>query len=171
MLQQDQVIWDAWISSLISRDISYKTKEKYKSVINTFLRSVKKSILHVTEEDIITYQNGSGEPKSSNYISPIRAYWTFAQSSASKRILALPLSENDLNASTIGEYLSRLFQTVWKETEGFSGYGHAAAHLETALISAGYVAGKIDKEGYVEESDSDALDKLILQCIYDAFRA
>lgn len=87
-----------------------------------------------------------------------------------QEILALPMPENDGNASTIGEYFVSLLHTLWIEKEGFSGkrpFGNSGweGDIETALINADAIWGQIDEDGYIEDVDSEAADRIIFSTI------
>jgi hypothetical protein len=90
-------------------------------------------------------------------------------------ILGLPLEDNDAGAATIGDYLHALLKAVWIEEEGFSGkrpFGNSGwkSDIECALVEAGIVDGEIDEDGYLERVDSNAVDRLIVDCILDVFK-
>lgn len=90
------------------------------------------------------------------------------------KILALPLEDNDAGAATIGEYLCALLKAVWTKEEGFSGkrpFGNGGwqTFIESALVRAGVVDGKLDEDGYLDEVDSSAVNKIILGCIREVF--
>lgn len=85
-------------------------------------------------------------------------------------ILDLELGPNDADAKTIREYLKALLKAVWTEGEGFSGkrpFGNSGWQYDMypALIKAGMVTGKLDDQGFVEEVDDSAAEKLILGAI------
>lgn len=71
---------------------------------------------------------------------------------------------------TVREYLVKLLETVWTEEEGFSGkrpFGNSGwkSDIHAAMIEAGLTKGKLDKDGYIEDVDEKAADKLILDAI------
>jgi len=90
-----------------------------------------------------------------------------------ERILNLPVDPEYLpeGVITIRSYLIRLLSDVWKDGEGFDGkrpFGNSGweSDLITPLVRAGLVGGKIDVEdGYLEESDDEAAEKLIADTI------
>lgn len=87
-----------------------------------------------------------------------------------QQILDLPMQENDAEAATIREYLIALLAAVWTEQEGFSGkrpFGNSGwdGELEISLVRAGWVAGKVDADGYIEAVDSRAAHRLIASAI------
>ena len=86
----------------------------------------------------------------------------------------IPMQENDANAKTIGEYLGKLLLTLWDEEDDFSGkrpFGNGGWKFEVyaALISAKVVNGKIDEDGYIEEVDLSAADKIVRNIIITLF--
>lgn len=85
-------------------------------------------------------------------------------------ILDLPMAPNDANAKTIRGYLKALLRTLIEEQEGFSGkrpFGDSGwtSDLEIPLVKAGLISGKLDENGWLEESDSHAATALILKAI------
>lgn len=94
-----------------------------------------------------------------------------------KQILAAPMREgNDAHAATIGEYLCQLLAVLWREEQGFSGkrpFGNSGWQYDvyTALIDAGYLAGELDEDGYIEDVDQTAGDALVQTAIAAAFNA
>jgi len=67
-------------------------------------------------------------------------------------ILAIKMQENDAEASTIGDYLKKLLEAVWREGEGFSGkrpFGNSGWECEIyqALVAGGAVGGVITDDG------------------------
>lgn len=83
-----------------------------------------------------------------------------------QEILALPMPENDADAATIGQYFTALLHALWMEKEGFDGkrpFGNSGweGDVEKALIKADAIWGKIDEDGYIEDCDSDAADRII----------
>lgn len=72
---------------------------------------------------------------------------------------------------TVREWLCSLLTTVWIKQEGFSGkrpWGNSGWHCDvfTALIKAGFMEGRIDDEGYLEDWDDDAGETLVLALIH-----
>lgn len=85
---------------------------------------------------------------------------------AARRLLGLPLPENDAGAATVAEYLAQLVRTVWRQGEGFSGkrpFGNSGWQydLYTPMAAAGLVAGEFDTDGYLEQCDTAAADALV----------
>lgn len=78
--------------------------------------------------------------------------------------------DNDAGASTIRYYLIKLLSALWEQGEGFSAkrpFGGSGWVLDIgrALIKAGYVDGKLDDDGYVEEVNDEQVDELITSAI------
>lgn len=87
-------------------------------------------------------------------------------------VLDLPMQTNDAEAATIRDYFKALLTTLLIEEEGFSGkrpFGNSGwiSDLEIPLIKAGLVQGKIDADGYVEESDDEAIARVLLGAVKD----
>lgn len=88
-----------------------------------------------------------------------------------KDIRDIKFYSNDLNEElTIKAYLILLLRTLWIEEESFSGkrpLGNSGwkGDIEVALVKNKIIKGKVDSDGYLEESDSEAADKLILELI------
>lgn len=93
----------------------------------------------------------------------------------SKKVLDLPMSDNDAGASTIGEYLITLLEELWIEGEGFSGkrpFGNSGWEYELykPLIEASKIKGSLDGDGYIEDVDSEGANKIILKAIKSLYR-
>lgn len=93
-----------------------------------------------------------------------------------QEILALPMLENDGAAATIGQYFASLLHTLWIENEGFSGkrpFGNSGweADVEKALIKAEAIEGSLDEDGWINDCDSPAADKIIRDTIRFLFKA
>lgn len=87
-------------------------------------------------------------------------------------VLDLPMQANDADAVTIRDYMKELLRCVLTETEGFSGkrpFGNSGWEydLHKPLVKAGLVAGTLDDDGYLEDHDSNAAHKLLLNAIND----
>jgi hypothetical protein len=72
-----------------------------------------------------------------------------------RRVLALPMEENDAGQTTIHGYLVALVDGVWEEREGFSGkrpFGNSGWEWElyAALSHGGLIPGIFDKDGYAD---------------------
>ena len=71
---------------------------------------------------------------------------------------------------TLREWLADLLMQVWKENEGFSGkrpWGNSGWDWDPApaLIRAGFVAGELDEDEYIETLDEEEYDKVMRACI------
>ena len=71
---------------------------------------------------------------------------------------------------TLREYFKRLLYTLWKEADGFSGkrpLGSSDWQFDVykALIKEVVIEGFLDQHGYIQECDTKAADKLILELI------
>lgn len=87
--------------------------------------------------------------------------------------LAAPINYEN-GVGTLREYLQDLLQTVWREEEGFSGkrpFGNSGWKYDIfdALVRVGLVEGDIDEDGYVENADRAAGEKLVLEAILRVF--
>jgi hypothetical protein len=87
-----------------------------------------------------------------------------------EQILNTPMADNDADATTIRGYLVELLKQVWIGQEGFSGkrpFGNSGwtYDLYAALGRAGHISYTADEDGYCEECDDDAGDKLITAAI------
>jgi hypothetical protein len=86
-------------------------------------------------------------------------------------ILDLTFECSDLDKTlTVRAYLKILLATLWTKAEGFSGkrpFGNGGWQFDIykALLVAGLIDGKLDSDGYVEEADLKAADRLILGAI------
>ena len=82
-----------------------------------------------------------------------------------QEILALPMTENDADAQTVGDYLRRLLLTLWDEEDGFSGkrpFGNSDWKYEVfaALVRGGAVPGEKEDERYYAD-DFDVADAAV----------
>lgn len=71
---------------------------------------------------------------------------------------------------TVREYLAKLLETLWLEGENFNGkrpFGNSGwqDELYKPLIMNGYIEGKLDEDGYVEEIDYGKADKFVCELI------
>jgi hypothetical protein len=87
-----------------------------------------------------------------------------------KAILSLPMSENDAEVSTVGEYFVKLLVMLWEEGEGFSSkrpFGNSGwqHELYQPLCAAGLIGGYIDEDGYANDYDTALADTLITAAI------
>jgi hypothetical protein len=83
-----------------------------------------------------------------------------------RRVLGLPMQDNDADAATIRDYLITLLATLWRKGEGFSGKrplgnGGWEYELYQPLVKAGLITGRFDEELGLEDCDADAADALI----------
>lgn len=77
---------------------------------------------------------------------------------------------NDAGAATVREYLEKLLLTLWREGAFFEGkrpFGNSdwKSDLEIPLVNAGLVRGKIDEDGFLEDLDDEAAQKVIAAAI------
>lgn len=75
---------------------------------------------------------------------------------------------------SIRDYLFLLISELWKEQECFSGkrpFGNSGwdYDLYIPLIRTGFIAGKIDEDGYLEEIDNKAAHEYVAMLIHAAF--
>lgn len=87
-----------------------------------------------------------------------------------REFLDLELGTNDSGEPTARAYLLRLLADVWREQEGFDGkrpFGNSSwdYDLKVPMVKAGLIRGKLDEDGYVEELDDEAADKIVLAAI------
>lgn len=82
---------------------------------------------------------------------------------------------NDLDREvSLREYLHELLATLWKEGEGFSGkrpFGNSGWDWDVYgfLVKAGVISGQIDDDGWPEDFDKKAADKMMPGLIAQAF--
>ena len=93
-----------------------------------------------------------------------------------RRVLDVPMWDNDAGAATIREYLIALLAAVWEQEESFSGkrpFGSSGwkSDLDAPLLCAGLVPGTLHSEGYVIDCDDEAADALITAAIAELGRA
>lgn len=75
---------------------------------------------------------------------------------------------------TVRDYLRTLLETLWREGEGFSGkrpFGNSGWEydLYAPLIKGGFLAGKLDEDGYVEDFDRTEAEAYVFALIGAAF--
>jgi hypothetical protein len=75
---------------------------------------------------------------------------------------------------TVRDYLRELLLTLWVEQEGFSGkrpFGNSGWQREIymPLIKAGFIPGKLDGDGYIDEFDEHEGCEYMKQLITAAF--
>ena len=89
-------------------------------------------------------------------------------------VLQIKMQENDADADTIGEYLSKLLSGVIVETEGFSGkrpFGNSGWYIDLVepLVRAGVAKGEVDEEwGGVDGYDYKEVDAVLTKAIKEA---
>jgi hypothetical protein len=91
-------------------------------------------------------------------------------------VLDVELAHNDAGVQTVRDYLRALLLTLWREEEGFSGkrpFGNSGWKYELykPLIEDGFVEGKLDDCGCVEEVNEREADALIEGAIDRIFNA
>lgn len=90
-----------------------------------------------------------------------------------KEVLALPMQDNDAEATTVRDYLIALLVGVWVEREGFSGkrpFGNSGWQydLYEPLATAGAIVATFDEDGYFEsmaDNEKRKADALIMSAI------
>lgn len=87
-----------------------------------------------------------------------------------KDYIKIPMQENDAGAKTIGEYFEKLLFTLWIEEDCFSGkrpFGNSGwkGELYLALVSSGVVNGVIDEDGFLDDYDDIAADRICREII------
>jgi hypothetical protein len=80
------------------------------------------------------------------------------------------MQENGAGAATVGGYLARLLEELWREGEAFSGkrpFGDSSWEWELyeALVRGHYVNGTLDSDGYLDDVDTERARKMIFQAI------
>lgn len=95
---------------------------------------------------------------------------------AARQVLDLPMpAGNDADAATIRDYLVKLLTLVWEDNECFDGkrpFGNSGwdYDLYGPLIEAGLITGRLDEDGFIEDVDTEAGDKLVLAAIAELGR-
>jgi hypothetical protein len=89
---------------------------------------------------------------------------------SSNDVLDLEFEHDDLGYITVRLYFKELLKALWEEGEGFSGkrpLGNSGWEydLYKPLVKAGIVDGSFDEEGYIDEVDTAAADKIVLEAI------
>lgn len=87
-----------------------------------------------------------------------------------EQVLDLELPPNQVDATTIREYLKALLATVWEQGAQFNGrrpWGLSSwrAPIEEALIVAKLVDGQLDADGYVDRVNDREVNSLIRTAI------
>lgn len=88
----------------------------------------------------------------------------------SAALLDTPMGSNGADAATIRDYLIKLLADVWEYGESFDGrrpFGNSGWEWELygALIKAGHLTGRFDRDGDLEDVDVEAGDELIAAAI------
>lgn len=98
------------------------------------------------------------------------------QAKTSKEILNIHLFNTDASIAPISirQYLYTLLRDLWIKEDGFSGkrpFGNSGWKYEIfiGLIREGVIEGSLDENGYLEDCDDAAGDKVILACIDEIF--
>lgn len=82
------------------------------------------------------------------------------------RMTGLVLGENDAEAETLGGYLVALIECGLEAKRPFGNSGWRY-DLYGPMIKAGLIKGKLDEDGYVDEVDIGAGDRLITQALQE----
>lgn len=87
-----------------------------------------------------------------------------------REVLDLTLDDNDSGETTVRGYLIKLLAMVWEDGEGFNGkrpFGNSGwqSDFDKAFIKAGWVTGRLDEDGWVDEVDDEQVDALIASAI------
>lgn len=87
-----------------------------------------------------------------------------------REVLDLALPDNDSGEATVRGYLIKLLTMVWDDGEGFNGkrpFGNSGwqGDFDKAFIEAGWVTGKLDEDGWVDDVDDQAVNALIHSAI------
>ncbi len=90
-------------------------------------------------------------------------------------ILALPLPENDSGADIVRDHRVALVEVLWRDdVSGKRPFGNSGwrGDFDAAFIRAGWVDGKLDpdEEGWVNEVDRAAVDRLVRSAIVELGR-
>jgi hypothetical protein len=85
-------------------------------------------------------------------------------------VLDLPLALYEGDDRTVRAYLIDLLSALWEEREGFSGkrpFGNSGWEFDLyiPLIRAGLIPGAFDEDGFLDEVDGKAGDRLIAAAI------
>lgn len=95
----------------------------------------------------------------------------FSTPATSIDVLNTPMDpdENYTKATTVGEFLADVATVMWNNryAERLFGNSDWAQAVEAALIKAGYVEGTFDEDGYIESSDGETTDTLVLKALHE----
>jgi hypothetical protein len=88
--------------------------------------------------------------------------------------LDVKMVKNDSGKKSVRGYFIALLEELWAEGEGFSGkrpFGNSCWEHEVyrAWVESGHLAGSTDPDGYLEDYDSEAADKLVKQCLTELY--
>jgi hypothetical protein len=92
---------------------------------------------------------------------------TTIDSATARRVLDLPLPDNDAEAATVRDYLTALLSLVWEHEQGFSGkrpFGNSGWQYEVygPIVRAGLLPGTFDEYDELGgEFDHREADRLI----------
>jgi hypothetical protein len=89
-------------------------------------------------------------------------------------VLDCPMEDNDADAKTVGEYLSKLLINLWTKEEGFDSkrpFGNSGWQYEVykALYTNGIIEGEYDEEYDELEVNYDDVDAIITSAIKEFF--
>ena len=75
---------------------------------------------------------------------------------------------------TVRDYLRTLLETLWRKGEGFNSkrpFGNSGWEYDIykPLIAAGFLAGKLDEDGYILDFDQEAAERYGFELIVAAF--
>lgn len=85
----------------------------------------------------------------------------------SRQILDLPMQgDDDAGEATVRDYLVRLLSDLWHHRSSFNakrpfGGSNWQWIIYEHLVKAGWVEGKLDEDGYIEDADIPAADRMI----------
>lgn len=76
----------------------------------------------------------------------------------------------------LNDYLCKLLQTLWAESDEFSGkrpFGNSGWQYDVyaSLIEVGIIQGKLDEDGYVLSFNTKEADKIMFDLIKNIFEA
>lgn len=76
---------------------------------------------------------------------------------------------------TIGEYLKSLLLKFWDEKDCFNskrpfGNGDWDYNIYTGLIREGFIDGKLDSDGFIDELDTEKASEFVSRLIHDYMR-
>lgn len=85
-------------------------------------------------------------------------------------VLACPMADNDAGVNNVRGYLVALLEELWKQRECFGGkrpFGNSGWQYEVygALAKQGYITATFDEDGYMDDCDERAGDRLVAAAI------